>query len=279
MEPIVLSLVLISAICHAAWNALTKNSNDPWSRMAIGLTTSSSISFFILFLVPAPSPESWPFILASACTHQIYFTLVCLGYRLGDLSQVYSIQRGIAPILVTIGALFFAQETLNPQGSLGILIISLSIISLTLTKNWKLDNSYAIYCALVTGLMIATYTIFDGLGARLSGNVFGYISWLYVLDTIPFAFVVFYIRRNTIKETLIREMRGGIIVGILGACAYATSIWALTYAPMAYVSALRETSVIIAAWLGCKLLKEPFGIKRIIAAIFILVGVLILQTS
>ena len=247
--------------------------------MAIGLATTSMFSLFLLFFVSAPSKESWPFILASAFTHQIYFTVVCLGYRLGDLSQVYSIQRGVAPLLVTLGAFIFARELVNLQGAVGIFMISIAIISLTLTQKMKFDNPKAIFCALFTGVMIATYTILDGLGSRLSGNVFGYIVWLFVLDALPFSLIMLYIRRKNIKKILITESRGGIIIGILGSCAYATSIWALTLAPMAYVSALRETSVIIAAWLGCKILREPFGIKRIVAAVFIVIGVCILQAS
>ena len=279
MDLVVFSLLLVSAFCHASWNTLTKVSADPWGRLAIGIAFSCLLGCFLLFFVPFPNKATWPYLLASAVTHQIYFTLVCLGYRLGDLSQVYCIQRGIAPLIVAIGALIFANEPVSLLGCLGLFLISNSILSLALTNKFKFDNPNAIICALLTGVMIAAYTVIDGFGARASDNVFSYIVWLNVIDAAPFALIIFYIRRKRLYQFLRQELRAGISMGFLGAAAYGTAIWALTHAPMAYVSALRETSVIIAAWLGCKLLKEPFGKKRIFAAVFIASGVLILQLS
>ena len=279
MDSLVFSLLIVSAICHASWNAVAKSSDDPWVSMAIGNSIRGIICFFLLFVFPIPTAESWPYLLASALAHMFYYVGVSLGYRLGDLSQVYPIQRGIAPLLIVFGAYVFAGEVVSVQGFLGIFIISTSILGLTLTKNRELNNKKATWCALFTGTMIATYTIFDGLGGRLSGNVFGYIVWLFFLDGIPFSLAVFYIRRKSIKQVFKQEIKAGFGVGILGSFAYATAIWALTFAPIAYVSALRETSVIIAVWIGCRLLKEPFGFKRIVVAVFITLGVFFLQSS
>ena len=117
----------------------------------------------------------------------------------------------------------------------------------------------------------------DALGGRSSGNVLGYIVWLNFLDGIPFSFSIFFLRRSVIKKKLKNELMPGLGIGILGTIAYAIVIWSLTFSPMAYVSALRETSVIIAAWIGCKLLKEPFGNTRMITALLIFSGVLLIQ--
>jgi drug/metabolite transporter (DMT)-like permease len=279
LDLLVFILLLASAICHASWNTLTKASTDPWGRLAIGIAFSCLLACILLFFVPLPNKAAWPYLLASALAHQIYFALVCLGYRLGDLSQVYCIQRGIAPLLVAIGALIFANEAVSLLGCVGLFLISISILSLALTNKFELDNPNAITCALLTGAVIAAYTVIDGFGARSSENVFSYIVWLNVIDAVPFSLIIFYIRRKQLYQLLHQELSAGISMGLLGGAAYGTAIWALTHAPMAYVSALRETSVIIAAWLGCKLLKEPFGRKRIFAAFFIASGVFILQLS
>ncbi|MBL95930.1 MAG: hypothetical protein CFH06_00811 [Alphaproteobacteria bacterium MarineAlpha3_Bin5] len=279
MDLLVFSLLLISAMCHASWNAVVKNTADPWLRMAIGLATSSFISAFILFVVPAPPLDAWPFIIASAIIHQIYFATVCLGYRLGDLSLVYPLQRGTAPLLVTLGAFVFAGEIYNFQTLLGVFIISLAIIYLSMGNSWKLENPKAIFCALFTGLIISTYTVIDGMGARSSENVYGYIAWLFTLSALPFSPVIFFSRRKNLRQLIINEGKSGVLIGILGALAYATAIWALTVAPMAHVSALRETSVVLAVWIGCRLLKEPFGTKRAIVSSFILIGIIILKST
>ena len=272
-------MVVIAAIFHATWNGLAKRTDDPLTRLAISTATSTIISFFFLFHLPIPESSSWPFLLGSIITHQLYYIGVSLGYKLGDLSQVYPIQRGMAPLLIALGAYFFASEALSILGTLGILTISLSIVGLTLIKRKEEANRHATICALFTGTMIASYTIFDGLGGRLSGNIFSYIAWLFFLDGIPFSLTVFFINRRTIHHRIKKEIAGGLGIGILGGTAYAITIWALTYAPMAYVSALRETSVVIAVWIGCRILKEPFGSKRMIAAIFITFGVALLHMS
>ena len=279
MDPSTFTLVLFAAICHASWNALAKDTKDPWLRMAFGQAMSGIICFLLLFFVPIPSPNSWVFLIGSIFAHQLYYVGVSYGYKLGDLSQVYPIQRGISPVLISSGAYIFAGEEINQQGLLGVLIISLSILALSVTKHKTQKSHKPLYCALFTGLMITFYTIFDAFGGRNSGNVFGYIVWLNFLDAIPFPLSVFWYKRHVIKRKSKQELKSGLIIGVLGTSAYASVIWALSFAPMAYVSALRETSVVIAVWIGSRVLKESFGAQRMVAAIFTVLGIFLLQSS
>jgi len=275
----VLILVLMAAALHATWNAMVKSGGDPWLRMGTTIAVSGFIGLGFIPFVGLPDPESWPYLLASIAIHQVYFVSVCLGYHFGDLSQVYPIQRGIAPLLVAVAGFYFLGETLSLQGSLAVLLISLAILSLAFGSDWRFTGGRAVPIALFTGVLIASYTVLDGVGGRLAGNVFAYIAWLSALEAIPFTLLVLWMVRRNPREANKRHVLTGIGGGVLSFLAYGLVIWAMSLTHLTYVSALRETSVILAAWIGSRLFGEPFGRHRVVAAGLVAVGVFFLQIS
>jgi len=279
MDPLVLILVLTAAVLHASWNALVKSGGDAWVRLAIGAATGMIIAIFALPFLDFPNAEAWPFILASAAIHQIYFACVALQYRYGDLSHVYPISRGAAPIIVAAGAFIFAGETLSPGGIAAVVLICAAILSLTMGKGWHENDGRGVFFALCTAGTIAAYTIVDGLGGRLAEDVFAYIAYLFLLDGLLLGGLVIFMRRRALVPTFQAHWKKGAVGGVFSFFAYALVIWAMTLTPMTYVSALRETSVILAALIGTRILSEPFGAKRIAAAACVAVGVILLQFS
>src|SRR5690606_31910231 len=199
--------------------------------------------------------------------------------RFGDLSHVYPIARGIAPPLVALAAWTLAGESLGALGLFAILIISGGIVSLAFTSDGRLVAPKPLLFGLATGLTIAAYTLFDGLGGRAAGDVVGYIAWLFVIDAVPFSIIVACRYRRRLGPALAACWRPAALGGVLSVIAYGLVIWAMTLTPMAAVSALRETSVIIAALIGTRLLREPFGARRVLAASLVAVGVVLLQVS
>ncbi|MFQ5765382.1 MAG: EamA family transporter, partial [Rhodospirillales bacterium] len=119
----------------------------------------------------------------------------------------------------------------------------------------------------------------DGIGGRTAGNVFDYIVYLFLLDGIPFALLVLFLRRRALAPTVKAHWKNGALGGVFSFFAYALVIWAMSLTPMTYVSALRETSVILAALIGTRVLREPFGRRRIAAAACVAVGIILLQVS
>ena len=279
MDPLVLTLVLVAAVLHASWNALVKSGGDPWVRLALATATGMVLAAGLLPFVQVPSAEAWPFILASIAIHQVYFVFVALQYRFGDLSHVYPISRGAAPLMVAAAAFVFAGETLSPGGLLAVVVISGAILSLTFGDGWRAHDPKGVFFALCTGATIAAYTVVDGLGGRTAGDVFNYIVYLFLLDGIPFGLLVVFMRRRILIPTLKAHWKTGILSGFFSFLAYAMVIWAMTLAPMTYVSALRETSVILAALIGTVFLKERHGAQRITAAACVAAGVVLLQIS
>jgi len=279
MELTVLLLILASAVLHASWNAMVKSGGQPWLRMGAMIGTSGLLGCALTPFVAFPSVEVWTFLLISAAIQQVYFVGICLGYRYGDLSHVYPVQRGIAPFLVAIGAWIFAGETLSTQGIIGVGIIGLAILSLAATTTKFPDDAKALFFALITGCAIAAYSVVNGMGGRAAAHVTTYIVWLMAIGDTPFGVIAVLINLKRSTGNIRRHLTLGVIGGMLTAMAYALTIWAMTIAPITYVSALRETSVILAAWIGSRVLNEPFGAKRVMAAVLVVFGVLLLQTS
>ncbi len=279
MDPVVLALVLLAAVLHASWNALVKVGGDPFVRLAVLNVVSGLCALPLLLLVGSPAAASWPYLGGSVAIHVAYNLTLAYGYRSGDLSHVYPIARGIAPPLVALGAWLMAGESPGPIGALAILVISGAIASLAFGPGWRLGPLRPVWFALATGLGIAGYTICDGLGGRMAGDVLGYIAWLFVLDAVPFGLIVAFWRRHDLARQLRASGGAPALGGVLALAAYGLVIWAMSRAPMASVSALRETSVIIAALIGTRLLREPFGTRRVVAASVVALGVILLEAG
>jgi drug/metabolite transporter (DMT)-like permease len=277
LSPLVFAVVLLAAVLHASWNALVKSGGDPYLRLAIVNLTHSVVVLPLLPFVAVPAAEAWPWLLGSVATHLVYYFFLAAGYRVGDLSHVYPIARGVAPPLVALGALLVAGEVLSLAGTLA---IGLVCIGIWVVAGRGPTSRRPLLLALGTGTAIAAYTVCDGMGGRASGDVLGYIVWLFLLDGWPFAVLVL-LHRGTggLRKTLAQAWQPAIGGGMMSVLAYGLVIWAMSTAPLAYVSALRETSVILAAAIGTLLLGEPFGRRRILAAGLVVIGVAILQLS
>jgi drug/metabolite transporter (DMT)-like permease len=221
------------------------------------------------FLSP-PAPESWIFLFLSVVVHAGYFFFLLQAYRVGDLSHVYPVARGAAPLLVAVGAIVFAGERLPPVALGGLLLASLAIASFAFDGGGPaLRNPRPLLYGLATAIFISAYTVIDGLGVRASGSPLGYIAWLFVVDALPLLLYALATRRGDIAPYLRLHWRAGLIGGVLCAGAYGLVIWALGHGAMALVSALRETSVVFAVLIGTRLLGEPFGRRRLVAALVV----------
>jgi len=279
MDPIVLSLVLAAALLHASWNALVKAGGDPFVRLAVVNAVGGLCAVPMLFLVGLPAPDSWPYLFGSVVVHHAYYLALGYGYRFGDLSHVYPVARGVAPPLVAFAAWAFAGEGLGLLGLLAILVISGGILSLAFADDGRLVALRPLALGLATGITIAAYTLLDGLGGRASGDVLAYIAWLFVIDAVPFSVIVAVRYRRRLGPALAACWRPAAFGGALSVVAYGLVIWAMSLTPLAAVSALRETSVIVAALIGTRLLREPFGTRRVLAASLVAAGVVLLQVS
>ena len=271
--------MLLAALLHAVWNALLKSGED---RVLVGVLLNLSACALALPVALAtgpPRPESWLYLGLSIVVHNGYFWLLILAYRVGDLSQVYPLARGAAPLLVAGLAYLFAGEVLGTGELLAVVVISAGIVSLMLGGGPGRGRPAPLAFALVTALLIGAYTVLDGLGVRAAGDAPSYVAWLFLLDGLPFVAVATAVRGKAAFAAWRTSWRAGLASGALAMLGYGLVIWAMSRAPIPHVSALRETSVVIAALIGTRVLGEPFAARRVAAALVVAGGIVLLQLA
>jgi drug/metabolite transporter (DMT)-like permease len=213
-----------------------------------------------------------------SCSTLGHYWLLQRAYATGDLSLVYPLARGVAPLLVALTSIAVLGEALTPANKLAVLLIAIGIISLALARNPSgIADTKAIMFALATGTCTAGYTVVDGLGARTAGSAHGYMVWLSLVTSILIVGVVYTLQRGPRSKLSRRTSRAGIAAGIMSYGGSWVVIWAMTQAPLALVSALRETGVVFAVVIGALVLKEAVSLGRLASIATALIGTTILK--
>lgn len=269
----VMLAVLLGALLHASWNALIRGSTDRTLDTVLVVAGAAVIAAVALPFAPAPAAASRPFLIASGLIHVVYFMLVALSYRHGELSFAYPIMRGSAPVVSAVAAALLLAESPSSGGWLGVLLISGGVMLLA-ADSWRSGafQGRAATFALATAGSIVVYTLVDGVGARLSGHAAAYTGWVFVLTAIPLV-MIFLVRDGASTRAYCRQhWRRGLFGGLCTLGAYGLALWAMTRAPIALVAALRETSVIFGALLAILLLGERLSRTRWTAIAIVTAG-------
>jgi len=272
----VFCLVLLAAVLHASWNAIVKGGGDKWLSTILVAAFSALASAPALLFLPAPAPASWPFLLASTVCQCLYFVLLARAYRLADLSQVYPLMRGCAPLLVTAVAVLAMGEVLPQSAFIGIGAICAGILAMACGL-LRGETATGVPTALLNALVIAAYTLIDGVGVRRAGSPLAYLCWLLLLTGLPLMFCGLAFRGRELRAYLRRHWRFGLAGGIGSVGSYGVALWAMTQVPVAMVAALRETSILFGALISWRLLHERIGAQRLLAVAMIAVGAMALR--
>lgn len=276
MTPTVIALVLCAALMHASWNALLKSDGDRLRAITLMSVASGVVCLPILPFLPLPAAAAWPSLLISAVTHVAYNLFLVVAYGHGGLGQVYPIARGSSPLLITLAAALVAGERPDGATFAGIALVSLGIASLS--RGWSAGASRrGLWAALATGVLIAVYSVTDGIGGRLSGAPHAYAAWLFVIDAVPMPLVYFAVRgREAVLLDRSRATLRFCVGGVVSLVAYAMVIIAASVAPMGAVSALRETSVVFAAIIARVFLAERLSAARLASCVAVAAGAVLL---
>ena len=268
--------VLGGALLHASWNVLVKSSQDKSLDTALIHLLGSLVAVPLVLWVGLPPAPAWPFLLMSLVIHVGYYTALAGAYEHGDMGLTYPLMRGLAPLLVALSAGLVLGEQLSTAGWIGVVAISAGVLSLGLSAQ-ALAAPKAVAFARVNAVTIMLYTLVDAQGVRSAGNALQYVATLFMLDGWPFALLVFARRRG--KVLAYARHRWPLALGgaIASLGSYGIALWAMTRAPVATVSALRETSVLFGALLGVWLLKEAFTLRRVAGTCAIVAGAMALR--
>ena len=280
MDLTVFLAVIAAAFMHAGWNVLVKLRLDRFLSLFLIQGLMGVMGLAMLAWFSFPSPASLPYVLTSGLLHLGYFLFLARSYRTGDLSQVYPIARGAAPLLTLAVSWYAVHEDVSVAGAagIGVLVAGIWLVSLAGRRAVRLDGM-TLFFALGTSVFIAAYTIVDGLGGRLSGSPSGYAALLFVIDGIFLSIAAMMMRGPTVFAQVAPYWRLGMAGGALSAGAYWIAIWAMSLAPIAAVAALRETSILLVMVMSIKVLKESVTLPRIGGALLIAAGAVMLRLA
>jgi len=271
--------VLAAAALHAGWNALIKIRLDPFVGMTFICVMCALIALPALLVTGLPNAVAWPWIAASVTIHLGYYVFLAEAYRRADMGQVYPIARGSAPLITALVSVLVVHDPMSVGNVLGIALLAIGVLLISLRGHRQLmpSNHIAVSCALLTAVMIAAYSLIDGIGARASGNANAYAAALFTLDALPILTLCVLWKGVAEMKPGLRFLPQAFAGGAMSVMAYSIAIWAMTVAPIALVAAIRETSVLFGALFAAIFLKEPLTQTRAFSAALVLLGLLCMR--
>lgn len=270
----VLLAVLGAAFLHALWNALIKLGTSKIGAMVILSVAEIPIGLAIAASRPLPAAEVWPWVIAAGCTHFFYKTFLTFAYDRGDLSRVYPIARGAAPMIVALVGAALLSDAITTMQYAGIGLLAAGIALMARGVFTDGESRKLLPFALGSAVATAAYTLIDGLGARVSGDAVAYVAWVFVVDGLIFTLGMTALRGRSVYPSSAKAWAMGSFASLASYGAYAISIWAMTIAPIAVVAALRETSILFAVLIGWLWFGERMTRDKALAAVMIVAGVI-----
>ena len=273
MSSEVMIAVLLGAAFHASWNALLKSGSDPFLDTVLVASCIAAVMAVVLVFLPVPEESSWRCLIASVVIHAFYYGFLVFAYRGGDLSLVYPIMRGTAPAFTALLSTALLGEQPSWGGWAGVFLVSGGVLLLAADAPRSQGVRLApVVFALLNAGVIVGYTLVDGVGARLSGNAFSYTGWLLLLSGIVVFVISLAIRGRQVARYVLYRWKRGVLGGSFAFASYSLALWAMTRAPIAFVAALRETSILFSALLALFVLKERITRLRYVSIAIVTAG-------
>jgi drug/metabolite transporter (DMT)-like permease len=273
MDGFAFAAVLLSAVLHAGWNAGAKASGDKVAHFALMSLTYAGIGAALVPLYGALPGAAWPPLLAAAAGHVAYRALLAWGYTHGDLSFVYPLSRGSAPLVVAAVSAAAGTLEASPLALAGIALISAAVVGFGWQRGAHGWGAFAL--ALAAGVAIALYSYFGGIAARTAGSALLSMAWLGIVDGLAFVAIALAWRPGAILAGARQVWRSALAGGAVSFAGYAIATWAMTQADIAVVTALRSTSVLFAVAIGAILMREGLGLRRLALAAVLVAGVVL----
>ena len=280
MSVFAIVILLVSAVLHTSWNLLIKQSEDKYIVTWWMVTFGGLFAIIALLFTGLPPRDMWTFAMLSVCVEVAYFITLSYAYHDNDFSLIYPVARGTAPAFLALWSFLFLHEKLTMGGSIGLALIigGLVIIGVnTLTQAHVTRVHFkGVAVAVFIALLISIYSAIDGAAVQ-NGYALPYVMGMFALVpvmTTPFVFRQYPWAQ--IRNVLINQPIRVPLAGVLGVLAYLMAVYAYSIAPLSYAGAVREVSVVFGAVAGWWLLKERMGGIRIVGALVIFAGIVII---
>lgn len=265
--------VLFAALMHASWNAVVKLGGDRFQGMLLLTLCQGAMGLAMALVFPVPVWAAWPWLVASGLIHTAYKLFLAAAYEQGDLSRVYPIARGTAPLIVALIGFFALGDRVSIAEYIGIALVGAGILLMAKGVFQNGEARRLLPFALASALCTAGYSLVDGVGARLAMDAAAFTGWMFLLDALSFGAVALFWRGRNAFFNPPRQWARGALAGGLSLGAYWIVVWAMTQAPIALVASLRETSVLFAMLIGVLIMGERADRGKWLAGGLILIGV------
>lgn len=280
MPILALLLLLSGAILHTAWNLILKQSKDKYIASWWMVVVSGVIALVTLLFTGLPVREMWKFAVFSILVEAAYFVTLSYAYHDNEFSLIYPIARGAAPGFLALWSFLFLSEkpTTGGLAGLGLIIAGLLIIGISTLARASVTRIHfrGVAVAVFLALLISIYSAIDGAAVKV-GHAVAYVMTMFALVPIP---ITPFIVRQYGWPHLWQEFKNqGVrlpVMGVLGISAYLLAVLAYSIAPLSYAGAIREVSVVFGAFAGWWFLKEKMGRMRIVGAVVIFAGIVVI---
>jgi drug/metabolite transporter (DMT)-like permease len=267
-------LALGAAVLHAGWNLAVKQSGDRWLALW-GLFAAGGLLGLPYAVVATIQGDlgwsAWGWASLSGLIHAFYIGRLARTYDVADFSVTYPIARGGGALFAAIGGVVLLDDHLSPVSVAGIVIVVLGLMILSGHVDWA-----HVWPALVVAVLIGSYTVVDSKGSRSTVGS-AYAMSIFVTGGIGTTVQGFYRRRwREMVESVPGHWKQYVTTGAASLITYWMVLLAVRRAPVGYVTALRESSVVFATFLGWRVLREQSGLRRILCSALIVVGLVTL---
>ena len=269
----VFAAVLGAALLHAVWNALVKTGADKQTAMLMLSLGNAAIGVVVASTRPLPGAEVWPWIVASGVIHTAYQLFLAFAYEQGDLSRVYPLARGGAPMIVLAVGLALALDPVTGTEIAGVLLLGAGLAVMTRGIFTDHESRRMIPFAAGSACATAGYTLVDGIGVRIEGDAAAFTAWLLIAAAVGYVPAALALRGPSVIPRRATTWALGAVAGACSFAAYGIVVWAMGRAPIALVAALRETSILFAVGLGWLVFGERITRAKALAAALIVGGV------
>ncbi|MFL9841066.1 DMT family transporter [Sphingomonas sp. ST-64] len=282
-QALAVALGLLSAFTLALTNMVVKRGHDILVGRALLSSSAAVVIAPFALIVPLPDSATWAALAWAVPAHFAYQLCLVRAMQRGDLSLVFPIMRGAAPLLTAAFAMLVLREQLPLVGWVGLILATCAVIVFALpARGISLaahPDKVALGWAFATAIGVALYNMADARGVRVAPSPFTYIVWLFMLDCVCITTTALLLRRRELGRAVRATWKHGVAAGALSSISFGSALYAFSLIEVAKVSALRETAVVWAALMGAWMLGEGFGARRILAAIVLALGLVLLQFS
>jgi drug/metabolite transporter (DMT)-like permease len=268
------ALMLLSGATNAAVAVTLKSGRDMMASRALIDGWSALLVLPLAAFVPLPH-GAWQWLAASFVLHLLYLLAVVKAYEVADMSAVYPIIRGSAPVIAAAAAVLVLGDPLSLPVAAGVGLVSLGAMVVAF---WRAPSRRGLAWALFTGFTVAAYTVVDAEGARAAPSAPSYIAWVFLTMGTGVAALFGWRRREIMRAEAAFYWRRALVGGVLSLVTYGAALWALRIGDVPRLAALRESSILFGVLLAAFVLKERVGRARVLSAVVIAMGAAVLIT-